>query len=89
MIVARRVALERAGLKELGALTPPPAIAEDWRRLLALRHTIVKDLEKLAVDAQMGNTAGERAVLASSTDIEQRMTVPAEHAGVKVCSRVI
>jgi hypothetical protein len=88
-ITERRLALERKALAELSSLTPPATIARYWRQILALRQSIIDDLEKLHADALSGNSAAEKSVFKGSTGIEERTVAPARRAGVTTCAYVI
>jgi hypothetical protein len=88
-ITTRRIPIEQAALVELSRLKPPASVAADWQKFLAIRRTLIEELEKLKRYAQAKNAAGEKAVFVSSSTFETKMNAPSERVNAKVCARVI
>jgi hypothetical protein len=53
----RRIAIERAELAELGKLSPPAAIARDWREFIAAARRAVQDLAQVVAGASRSELA--------------------------------
>jgi hypothetical protein len=87
-IVPRRVALESASVEELSRLTAPASVAGAWRRMLAYRRTLARELAELLSDARHNDLTAIRALTASKQRMHRRLAATAAAAGFKVCARV-
>ena len=84
----RRAAIERAALSKLVRLTPPSALAGEWRTVVletaaVLRRTMA--LERLAGAGGSANALREQALLNKP---QLRLLVAATRAGVRECTAV-
>lgn len=85
-IAPRRVALEGKALSRLSALTPPPAIANDYEQLLVARRTLMEDTSKLAAYAVAKHAQTD--LFAASAGMVRNMATIAQRDGYSDCGRV-
>lgn len=82
-----REGVERAGLGELEALTPPGSIAGKWRRYIADAKTALADLTKLARSGTNPARAPFEAVYAAYFKMLEIMRAEARQAGLAGCTQ--
>jgi hypothetical protein len=86
--VPAHVTLERAALQELSKLTPPAALAGDWRQVIADRQTLAEELVELGRVARTNDAARIRALAVSKKRTHGALHATATRAGFKDCSQV-
>ncbi len=79
---------ERKAAIELSALEPPAALSQDWRLLVAYRHTLAGELAQLVTAAQKKATAKITALSASKLRERRLLLRTAKRAGVSACGTV-
>ena len=87
-IVPGRVVSERKAALELSALKPPAALSQDWRLLVAYRHTLAGELAQLVTAAEKKDTAKITALSASKLRERRLLLRTANLAGISACGRV-
>lgn len=79
---------EQKALTELRSLTPPTAIANDWRQVLASHQTIAEYTAKLGQYATEKNSKAVRQVLSKSGALTSpALLAGARRDGFKACSQ--
>jgi hypothetical protein len=81
-------ALERRAVAELSRLTPPGALARDWRQIIAYRQSLAEALAKLGHYAKANDVQRMLALSTSKKQAHQKLSKLASRAGFKDCSRV-
>jgi hypothetical protein len=84
----RRAAIERRALGELEKLTPPTDVAASYRKLIASDRAALREVVKLRVRAQAGDTAGVRLAKAKVEGGGLRLLLTANSARLKYCAAV-
>jgi hypothetical protein len=83
-VALSRVRIEQAALADLSRLTPPAAIAKDWRQFLAGRRALIGGLITLSE----GDRANAGTLLEAVNATARSVLATARHAGFGVCSRL-
>jgi hypothetical protein len=84
----RNAALERTAVAELSKLTPPAALAQDWRQILEYRRTLAEELVKLGGYAKANDTQAIKALAVSKKRVHKQLFEIARRDGFAHCSRV-
>lgn len=87
-VVSRHAAIERKGLSELRALTPPASLARPWHLLLGYRGRLARELTILLRDTKSRNVAAIRALRVSKRRAHLALRVLAKHAAFQDCGQL-
>lgn len=87
-ITLRNAALERATVAQLRVLTPPPALAADWKQMNAYRQTLADELLKLVRDTQTADTKARQVLAVSKLRVHRLLLELASRDGFKDCAQV-
>jgi len=81
------VVYERTALAEMNKLTPPPALANDWKLILASIHELTDYTGELSSDMTANNTTAARVLLAKAGSVgpSATLTATAKRDGFKDC----
>jgi hypothetical protein len=84
VVAPRSAALQRSAVAELSRLTPPPAVAPAWQRLIAYRRTLAEGLAKLASYAKQGDPRGVQAA-GAALRLPRTLLASVRRAGLQRC----
>ncbi len=87
-IAPPHTALEQAAASELGTLSPPAAIAREWRASVTYRRMLAEELLTLVQAAKANDSARIKALAASKLSVHKKLLAAGTHAGFKYCSQV-
>jgi hypothetical protein len=79
-------ALEQRTTEEMATFVPPPSLAADWKKLLAVSRRRAQDTGKLGEYAAAGEFSQVTALLSRDAPIEGELLALARRDGFKVCS---
>jgi hypothetical protein len=81
-------AYEQTAITELGKLTAPASMANDWRQIVAGDQTITNDTAKLGEYETSKNFAAARALIATSSQAQVQMMATAKRDGFSDCAQL-
>lgn len=81
-------ALEQRAIVELTRITPPTALAGDWRQMIAYRQTLADDLLKLARYAKANDAVSMQALAVSKKRAHQKLSELATRDGFNDCAHL-
>jgi len=84
----RNAAVEQRAIAELNGITPPTAVASDWRKMIAYRQTLAEELLKLANYAKVNDTRSMQALAVSKERVHQKLSALATRDGFKDCAQL-
>jgi hypothetical protein len=87
-VVPGNIALEHKALRELGALTPPHALARDWERILGYRKTLASELATLVQDAKHNDVPAINALGDAKKHTHAVLRTLAKQTGFTFCPEV-
>lgn len=79
---------ERAAYAELGNLSPPVAMMNDWRQIVSDAQTLAVNTAKIGEYTASNNPRAAQATGATTTKIEERMLATAKRDGFVDCSQL-
>jgi hypothetical protein len=86
---APRISLtEHAAQASLEKLTPPSAMAGDWKQIVAGVQTLAEDTQQLGVSIQAKNTSRTIALTSSASGTLQRVHTLAAQDGFHDCAKL-
>jgi hypothetical protein len=85
VVVPRSAVFQQRAVRELSALTPPPAIAVAWRQLVAYRRELADGLVALAGQRKGGDARGGKGVPGPGLLLPRTLVLAAERDGLKGC----
>jgi hypothetical protein len=80
--------LEQRTTAELGSLSPPAALAHDWKQIVAYRRVLASDLVTLAHMLKAGENPKTSGLLSAKSAAHATMTTIAKHDGFIDCTAV-
>lgn len=80
---------EQHALESMRSLTPPPALASDWKHMIEGAEEVAEDVGSLSTDAQLKKEKGEREALEHVLSVEKRITPIVEKDGFTECKELI
>ncbi|MGN6371439.1 MAG: hypothetical protein ACTHM1_00365 [Solirubrobacteraceae bacterium] len=83
-VVNRLAKLEEQAADELGALTPPPAMADEWRLIVDAFHLTGPEFRKIAADVQTAPSAYPTLPLSNA---QHERALQANVEGIKDCAK--
>lgn len=83
----KNAALERETAQGLASLSPPPAQAARWRRVVVLWRALAEELKALGAAAKTGDTTALNRLAASKKRTHASLQAAAKAAEVPVCGR--
>ncbi len=86
-LVPQLAAYERAAYAELGKLTPPAAMVDDWKKLVSAAETYARDSGKVATSLQARNLKLAGSQLASASTAQSHMLAIAKRNGFTDCAQ--
>ncbi len=86
-LVPALAAYELAGASEMSTLTPPPALAQDWRRMVEGARTIAQATARIRNARLAGSKSFAEAIEPVLYKGIEELTGAAKSAGFKECSR--
>lgn len=86
---SRAAAYEGAALGKLRQLTPPAAIAADWKQILAAMSTLAADSAKYAEDASAKNLGAASGLANSYGSIKRPAVATATRDGLGECAQAL
>ena len=87
-VAGPHAAIERASISELSRLTPPAAVAHDWRQIVTDRRALADELAALVKAARANDSAAIQRLAASKKKTHKKLLAAATRAGFKSCSQV-
>lgn len=84
----RNETIERRAMGELARLTPPPALAAAWRKVLGYRRSLANQLGTLAAAMQRKAKASEEALVNSKKQVHRQLREVAGKDRFKDCAKV-
>jgi len=91
-VAPRVVSFERNAVSELNALTPPPALASDWKQVVTSIQTLATTMERIieAVKTTSGGKLAKtvRALTSHNYTARRPMLAAAAHGGFSDCARL-
>jgi hypothetical protein len=87
-VTSKHKAIEQAGVEELSQLTPPAALASDWRSMLASRRKLAEELATLITDAKKHDSVGIQALAKAKQRERAQLLAIATRDGFNNCGRV-
>lgn len=85
---SRRAAIEQRALTELGALSPPPELAAEWKAVLAYTRSTFAYDAKIAQYARTGDDKGVLRQIEASEEVQLRLLSAAVRAGMRRCDSI-
>lgn len=87
-IYPQRAVIVQAAATDLGKLTPPPAMAAAYKRVVATRKGIAEDLAKYASEVKEKNENAQTELAVSYRTLQAETKVKAESSGLRACARI-
>ncbi|HEY5194238.1 MAG TPA: hypothetical protein VIJ39_10260 [Solirubrobacteraceae bacterium] len=81
--------VERNAVAEMEKLTPPSALANDWKQIVDGVKTVSEDTMKVGEDVKIENRTLAASVMASAETALQQMRAAAARDGLAQCEKVI
>lgn len=81
-------AYERTAADELGKLTAPQSMANDWQQIVTTSQLIAGDIARVAQFSDAHNLAAANRLIAAATVAQRQMAVVASRNGFKACGRI-
>jgi hypothetical protein len=86
-IFSQAASYEQTAHAELQKLSPPSALASDWKQIVATMGTLAEDSAKYLEYTAAKNLAGARALAETYGPVKLKAVETAQHAQIKECSR--
>jgi hypothetical protein len=80
---------ERRAASDLGRLTPPPALAQQWRQVVAARRKLAEILAEVVASARRKDVATIEALSGSKERERRLLAASAKRVGLRACGEVI
>jgi hypothetical protein len=78
---------EHQAVARLRTLTPPSALADDWRQILTGIEKLANDTTQIGVDAKADNLSKVEALTASGRTLREHLSTIAARDGFAYCGR--
>lgn len=88
-VAPAHAATERRAVSELDRLTPPTALAQAWRQVVAARRKLAEILTEVVAAARRKDLAKIEALSASKERERRLLAASAKRAGLRACGEVI